>query len=294
MKLSVVLASHNARSSVAPCLAAVRKQARQSGESLEILVVDNSGDGTARILEKLRADGADFQWIRAAPDALIPQLWQIGISASDGEIVALSTTHCLPADDWIDQILEAHRQPHAAIGGAIESAPDAGWVQWAICFCRYSAYMLPFAPQLVSDVAADNASYKRQALENCRETWQHGFWEPAIHAQLRQSGETLLKTPAVVVFHQKSFSFAGFLIQRFHHGQQFGRERAARLGSGRRLIYILFSPLIPALFLIRIARQVVTKRRHLAQFCASLPILLLFLLSWSCGELRGYFQAPPR
>lgn len=293
MKLSIVLASHNARAAVAPCLAQLQSQIEHSRETVEIIVVDNSTDGTASVIENWRDQMPALRHLAAASDALIPQLWQIGIAQGAGEIVALSTTHCVPAPDWIAQILRAHDAPHAGIGGAIECAPRAGLVQWAIYFCRYSAFMPPFAPRAASDIAADNASYKKAALDACAHTWREGFWEPAVHACLRENGETLWVTPAIVVAQQRSFSLRGFLANRFRHGQQFGGERAARFGPFKRALYALASPLIPALFLFRIARQVLSKGRHRAQFWRALPVTILFLLSWSAGEFRGYC-APPR
>jgi hypothetical protein len=51
---------------------------------------------------------------------------------------------------------------------------------------------------------------------------------------------------------------------------------------------ILLSPLIPVLYLLRITSRVFAKRRNTGRFLVSLPILTLFLLSWSVGELSGY------
>jgi hypothetical protein len=95
-------------------------------------------------------------------------------------------------------------------------------------------------------------------------------------------------TPELVVYHKKSFSLAGFMKNRFLHGRQFGSSRAATISSTKRMIYVLLSPLIPALFLLRISRQVIAKKRHLGKLLVSSPVLLLFLFSWALGEFTGY------
>ena len=148
--------------------------------------------------------------------------------------------------------------------------------------------MLPFPAERSLEIAADNASYKRWALDRCQAIRQNGFWEPAVHARLRKEGEALWRTPSIVVHHKKSFSLFGFLRQRFWHGRQFGSGRAANLTHPGRMLHIILSPLIPGAYLSRIIREVGSKRRHLKKFFSSFPIMLLFLGSWALGEFSGY------
>src|SRR5216683_3197838 len=127
-RMSVVVASHNARVSIRECLSVLVGQ--RNHDDVEILVVDNSHDG---------------------------------------------------------------------------SAETASAVDWAVYFCRYSQYMLPFERGPVREIAGDNASYKRTHIERYRHVWRNGFWELAIHAELRKAGLPLLLVPSVVVFHHRSF-----------------------------------------------------------------------------------------
>ncbi|MGH7704084.1 MAG: hypothetical protein ACREMO_13400, partial [Gemmatimonadales bacterium] len=228
--------------------------------------------------------------IAAPTSALIPELWGLGIRESRGEIVAITTAHCVPSRDWVSAMLEAHEGAAAGVGGAIESDESAGLVDWAVYFCRYSQFMLPFERGVVREIAGDNASYKRVHIDQCRHAWRNGFWEPAVHAELRKAGLELLLAPSVVVSHKRSFGLGGFVKQRFWHGMQFGRERAARLRWPRRALYSGLSPAIPLVFLVRIARQVFGKGRHRAKLIRCLPVLGLFLLAWSGGELLGYLR----
>ncbi len=284
-RMSVVVASNNARASIRECLAVLVGHGR--GNQVDILVVDNSRDGTAEIVKD---EFPDARLIAAPASAFIPELWGLGIRESRGKIVAITTAHCVPARDWVNVMLEAHEGAAAAVGGAIESVKSASMVDWAVYFCRYSQYMLPFDRSFVREIAGDNASYKREHIDRCRHAWRNGFWEPAVHSELRKAGLQLLLTPSVVVSHKRSFGLFGFVTQRFWHGMQFGRERASRLPWPRRALYIALSPAIPLIFLVRIARQVIGKRRHRSKLILSLPLLVLFLLAWSCGELLGYLR----
>ena len=114
-----------------------------------------------------------------------------------GAIIATTTSHFIPRPDWIEQILVAHESPHAGIGGAIENERSSGLVEWAVYFCRYSAFMLPFAERVTPEIAADNASYKRTALTQWLQSGLDGFWEPLVHAGFRKRGLTLSLNPAM-------------------------------------------------------------------------------------------------
>ncbi|MGH9931654.1 MAG: glycosyltransferase [Pyrinomonadaceae bacterium] len=282
-KLSVVIGSQNARHSISECLNALERQ--HDGQEVEIIVVDNSTDGTADIVSQ---EFPRIELVRSAEDKYMPELWEVGIGRSNGNVVALTTSHFVPEKNWIAEILTAHESNYAGIGGAIENDKQAGLVSWAVYFCRYSRYMLPFQEVTVNDFAGDNASYKRAALDRYKEARREGFWEFFIHNEMRKDGLELLITPKIVVFHQKSFSLPGFVSQRFWHGRQFGSERAASISLFMRLIYILASPLIPVVFLLRITRLVSDRGKHIKEYVLSLPILVLFLLSWAAGELSGY------
>lgn len=280
-KLSIIIGAIGVPASLAACLAAIERQ-RRAGE-VEVIVV---ADAAAAVGEL----AGDVRLVRAAGPRLMPELWEIGINDSAGEIVALTTAHFVPRGDWVAQILKAHAAPHPAIGGAIENSAAAGLADWAVYFCRYSQFMLPFPAAAARDLAGDNAAYKRRALERYREERRAGFWEPLIHAAMMRDGYELRLTPEIVVEHQSSFGVAEFIRQRFWHGRQFGSGRATVMPAWRRLVYLLLSPLIPAALLWRIARRVLARRRHAGKLLLASPILFLFLLGWAAGEASGYLR----
>ncbi len=280
--ISVVVASNNARSSVEECLNSILQQS-DIGD-VELIVVDNSTDGTAEILRERFSAVCVF----AEPSIrLIPELWANGIRRSSGAIVALTTAHCVPGPGWLDGICRAHADPAAGVGGAIESHPSARLPDWAVYFCRYSRFMLPFEPRRVMDVAADNASYKRTLIDQCSDTWSGGVWGPQGDAALPARGGDLIVDPSIVVFHKRSFPVGTFVKLRFLHGSEFGSQRARRLGTLKRIAYIAISPAIPFVYLARIGREVLRKRRHIGPFVLAMPVLCLFLLAWSLGESCG-------
>ncbi len=282
-KLSVVLASQNACRSVSECLGEIEKQCQ--GNAIEIIVVDNSVDGTQDIIAR---NFPNVKLVRASKDKFIPELWGIGINQSAGDYVAVTTTHFVPAKNWIAEIFKKQEAQYAGVGGAIENDDKAGLVSWAVYFCRYSRYMLPFADEDAEDFAADNASYKRDSLEHVKHTMENGFWEVTVHQAMKKEKMSLLLTPDIVVYHYDSFTFRGFIRQRFWHGRQFGSTRGSNIPAVKRAMLGLLSPLIPFIYLYRITRRVYTRQRNIGKYLLSLPILFLFLISWALGEFSGY------
>ncbi len=69
-RISVVVASHNARASVEECLAGLIAQQPEDGA--EIVVVDNSTDGTTEIIKQRFSN---IRLIVEPPSQLIPELW---------------------------------------------------------------------------------------------------------------------------------------------------------------------------------------------------------------------------
>ena len=277
-RLSVVIGVASPAHRLDQCLNAL------AGSEAEIIVVSSLAPGFARTLA---AAHPEVKMLSHPELHLVPELWERGVRASTGSLVALLAADCIPAPGWVERIFASHRAGEAGIGGAIENEP-AKLADWALYFCRYSRYMLPFAKAPVADFAGDNASYKKAALDLCTQSRARGFWEPEIHAELRHRGMTLTLDPSIVVHLHNAQGVAGFLAQRYHHGRQFGRDRTAKMNVGQRVFRIVSSPLIPLVLLMRVAREVLKRKRHIPQFLASVPLLAAFFLGWTAGEVAGY------
>ncbi len=280
--LSIVVASSNAVVSIRDCLGCL---VRQVDQRIELIVVDNSDDGTTEIV---RTDFPQIQLMTRPKNALINELWSAGIRESNGAIVALTTAHCIPAHDWIKQVLDGHLTEAAGVGGTIDGDPAGNLIDWAVCFCRYNHFLPPLSASEVDDIAADNASYKRAPLFRHEAQWRDGFWEPQLHRALALEGQVLRIAPAMLVRHRHSYNFLGFMMQRFLHGQKYGSWRASTLGFVKRALMLVASPLIPFVLLQRTTRRVLQKGRNRSKFLAALPLIAAFYVAWACGEAAGY------
>jgi hypothetical protein len=284
IELSIVVAASDSQDAIAECLGALEPQLE--GRAAEVFCVGAPSEAAKVLRERFQA----ITWIPALGEALTPERWSLGARQARGRIIAFTISTCVPDSAWVAEMLRAHADRHAAIGGAIESAAGSGLVDWAVCFVRYTPYMLPF-PAGPGEVPGDNGSYKRDALAD-QMPWieAYGFWEQTINANLRRQKQSLWQDPRIVVYCKKPFTLAGFSRQRFEHGCIFGRMRGTSSAGPKRLFYLLTSPAIPLVYLARITQGVIRKKRHRASFALSLPITIWFLYCWSAGEFRGLLR----
>ena len=233
--------------------------------------------------------------MESAPGALIPHLWQQGMDEAEGDVVAITTTHFVPAADWIAQIRAAHqRHSSPAIGGRVEPTRGGGAVDWATFFLRYGKFVGWRTEGPAPDLAGDNASYKREDLVRHRAELDGGFWEPEFHRLVIREGADLIFVPAIRVTQHTSFGIARFCWQRYHHGRQFGGARARRWSAFQRALRLAASPLIPVVVLAKVVRQALHERRYFGALCCAFPVLACFVAAWSAGEVRGYFDRTQR
>lgn len=264
------------------------RQTKQAGG--ELLVVYTNDDEKRVRGARIQPSGAEEFEVAQPGGTLVPYLWQVGIEAARGRIVVLILAGLRPDAAWLSTHLEAHAAGQwAVVGGPIEVAHGSGLVDAAIAISRYSAFALPYEPHDVPDVAADNASYHRDALNLCADLMRDGFWEPPVHDQLRRHGLKLLLHPVAVMHHVHTNSAGGFVRQRLRHGFRFGRDRRRTATTGWIVKYLLLSPAVPLLLTWRVGARWKSKGRDMGLLARCLPVLLMFNIAWSIGEFLGTF-----
>lgn len=280
--ISIVVASRNTRRTIGLCLQALSEQAHD--DKIEILVLDASTDGSAEIARQYQR----INVVRADPACLVPELWKQGIELTSGQSVAFTTANFIPAGNWVKELMLLLQSDHAAIGGVFEKQQPDELSQWAIYFLRYAAYQPALAPQSATQLAADNAVYRRWVFEKYPHLLVDGFWEHEVNRRLKADGHSLFLAPSLRVSIGYFSTPADFFQQRFLHGRAFGAERAAHTSMPKRMFYIFASPLIPLILLARVTMNVLKYSPHRFKFFLSVPWLIFYAVGWAFGELSGY------
>jgi hypothetical protein len=214
-----------------------------------------------------------------------------GLAAARGEIVAMLEDHGRPARDWCARVLEAHSGPAAGIGGAIENGVDRA-LNWGVYFCDFGRYQNPVHDGETTRASDANVSYKRAALDEIGPVWAQRFQEPAVNEALRQRGRRLALSSRIIAYQMRDgLTLQDALKERFVWGRSYAASRTGMLGVGGRVLYTALSPLLPAVLLARMTRQVFAKGRCRTAFVRALPFTLALLTAWGAGELAGYATA---
>lgn len=301
-RLSVIIASYNARGTVEECLGSL--EAQDCAGSFEVIVVDSSEDGTGEAIarrfpgvELLRCEGRRFPG-----DAR-----NLGVAKARGEIFAFIDADCVAAPDWVRAILSAHDgwsgDEYPVIGGAVDNANPQSSVGWASYFCEFSAWIPPapaspeWSGRRMVDIPTCCLSMKRWSYDRygpfiagtyCSDT--------AFNWRAGRAGHGPLYIPAIRVSHVNLTGLATFMRKRLWHGRAFARVRVReqKFSALRRLLYIALSPALPLFLFGRVARHVVVKQSRRGQFLRVAPLVAVGMLAWACGEVVGYLPEIPR
>jgi len=283
--LSVIITSMTPLHEIIPGLAPIIKQCQDQG--MEIILACCSDSDR---INTVTTHYPNVILLQLPSEAHLPRLLGVALARATGQVIAITDVTCEIDENWISEILKAHQKSPPVIGGAVEPKGLRSLVAWAAYFCDYGQFMLPFAEGAVGEIPGNNISIKRWALERGKEVMKREFWKTHWCLTLQEKGINLYAVPSIIVSYRKSFHFCQYLERRFHHGRCFGGMRAEKMSQGMRMVYSVFSPLLPILFCVRILRAVLPKRRYLCRLFLSFPIIIQATISWSLGELVGYLS----
>lgn len=275
------------------CLAALRKQS--NAPTMEVIVplpVGVSGiDSLRQEYSEVRfLEFADLRKYSRKGDSREHhgELIARGFAQARGSLIALIEDHDVVAAEWSANAVDAHRDPFAAVGGAIENGVDLP-LNWAVYFSDFQLYQNPLQEGASSRASDANVIYKKAALERIRTVWEKEFHEATVNGALGECGEKIVLAPQVVVCqHRQGLRLATALRERFVWGRSFGAWRCTQASTARRLFWTVFSPVLPVVLMARRSFLAVKKRRKLGAFVRAFPLTFILTVSWSCGELTGY------
>lgn len=287
-EISVVIASVNGLPYPLDCLQALSDQ--RGGVSCEVILADCTGPETVRVV---RERFPEVRVLAFDEQKSVPWLRSVGIRAARASLVAVTEDHCVPRPDWLSRLVDGvERTGWAAVGGGVENDSTERLVDWSVYFCEYSGLMSPVPEGPTGTIPGMNVVYDMKQLAPVREVFAEGLWENFLHDRLRAAGYSIGLDPRVVVGHKKRFTVRMFLAERFHYSRAFGGFRVKGQGLLRRLGWAAAMPLLPALVVARVSRNVISRRRNIRWFVPSLPLIVLFSVAWAIGELVGYLAGP--
>ncbi len=288
--LSLVVVTPDDYTTLKPIIRHIRAQTVR--DRLEIVIVAPSMTGL-ELNEAELAEFFAFRVVEVGPIVSTAKARAAGIRAATASLVSLLEDHSFPGPEWAEVMIEAHREPWAAVGPMIDNANPASALSWAHLLIEYGPWLFLVSGGVVEHLPGHNSTYKRAVLlEYGQELDGMLEAETLLHWDLRARGYQLYVEPRARTFHMNYSVTLPSIPLRFYCGRLFAGHRARRWTLLRRAIYVGGAPLIPLIRLRRALGQLGRSTHGRGLLPRILPLLVLALTVDAAGEMVGYALGP--
>jgi hypothetical protein len=284
--MSVLIATPHSFETLRKWIEALKGQTAR--DRLEVVILAASRE-RLRLDEALLKEFHSYRVIEVGPFQTVATPRAVGVRAARAPVVAFAEDHAYPAPDWAEALIEAHRQPWAAVGPAIINANPQTRISRTDLLLCYGPFIAPVQAGVVLAVAGDNSTYKRGLLLEYGDRLEAMLEdEGALQRDLRAKGYQLYLEAKAQTRHLNFTRLSAWLSLRYHGGRVYGARRAEQNHWSllRRMIYIAASPLFPLLQLWPLLRVIRRPGRQL------FPELAAALVAGVIGEVAGYACGP--
>ncbi|MBA3893183.1 MAG: hypothetical protein H0X69_05745 [Gemmatimonadales bacterium] len=283
-ELSVILPT-DTYATVANELAALRAQTVR--EQLEIVIVTGSAVG-------LGPENGTCDGFHSVTVVEVEHLYPLsrararGVQAAAAPIVLLAESHAYLERRHCEALIRAHQGSWAVVGPAMWNANPATMRSWAGLYLDYGPWVEVSRSGAAEVLPGHNSSYKRSVLLEYGDQLESMMKSsPRRHADLLSRGHRLYLEPGARTYHLNVSLPWSWLEERLVGGRSYAAARSLHWSTARRLVYGAASPLIPAVRVGRVLRDM--RRTQSAAFILrSLPALGVSLLVSAIGEGLGY------
>jgi len=232
-----------------------------------------------------------WEGLRVVEHVLLPlgEARAAGIRAAGAEVVVIAETHAFPAPDWAERLVRAHDASWVAVMPAVTNANPATALSWSSFLVDYGPWALGSGAREIDDPPTYHASFKRGALlafgPRLGELLEPGS---TLADELRQQGYRFWHEPTARIDHLNVAVPKAWIHERFLGGRLLGASRRARWSRRRTLAYLVGSPLVPAIRLLRSRQAVVSSSRAGSLPRGTRSATMLGCIAWGVGETVGY------
>jgi O-antigen biosynthesis protein len=215
-KVSVVVCVYNGERTIDACLASLENL---NYPNYEVVVVnDGSTDGTRQI-----AESYDYIRLINQDNKGLSQARNVGIGASDGEIIAFTDADCMADADWLNHLVARFQSSEfAAVGGPNLTPPDDSFVAACVAVSPGAPTHVLLDDEVAEHIPGCNMAFRREALQSI-----DGF-DPIFRAagddvdlcwRLQNKGYKIGFSPAAIVWHFRRNTLRDYLKQQRGYGK---------------------------------------------------------------------------
>ena len=266
-------------------------RAQTACERLELLIVTESEERLN--LEPAALEGfGKARVVEIGPFERLSEAVGAGIRAATAPVVGVAENHSYPEPEWAEALIRRHKELWAGVGSAMVCANPESMLGWADLLMGFSRWVEQDEAMEMDGLPGHNTSYKRDvvlaygpALDELIEV------EHLLHDDLRRRGHRLYFEPAARTRHVNITRSSSWTSNRFFGGWVFAVLRSRSWSPWRRLLYVLGSPLLPAVRLLRLVPDLRRIGRRHRIVPGVLPALAAGVVIESAGEALGYALA---
>jgi Glycosyl transferase family 2 len=256
---------------------------------MEIIIVDMAPLEIPRLETP---DGLKIVYLSTPEARLWSEARLEGLKLATAPVVAFIEDHCFPAPTWAAVLIEAHKEPWAAVGYAFVNANPHTYMSRGSMVNDYGFWMHPATGGAAKFLPGSNVSYKRDILLSFGDQLKF-MLTPDFNLQetFIKRGIPMCIEPRALAAHQNfrhlpSLMHANYALARLLAAR---RVRAQSWPMARRMFYLLVTPVsAPVLGVLRLLLSLRGRESLVPAMLAGLPIYTI-THAWSAwGESIGY------
>jgi GT2 family glycosyltransferase len=254
-------------------------------DRIESVVVDAAPPGTPRLTipNGLRVNYLSRPGIAHGADRAE------GVRHAVAPIVALIEDHAVPAPEWAEALIEAHRGPWGAVGYAFAIRHSHSWVNRGALVSEAGQWMHPARRGEAASLSGTNVSYKREVLDSIEDLPGFLIYDVELNDQLTRRGHRMFLEPRALIWHEYFTSLRILVAANFGHGRLFALTNSGDWSIWRRIAWALGTPLsAPLVRGWRLARTLPRRPAVWPKVAAALPVVVSAYAGAAAGESIGY------
>ncbi len=283
--VSVIIPSYNQKHVIFDALESVLHQ--NTDFPYEVIVVESTGDDTAEMVRKRLPE---VRVIELAQRAFPGTARNAAIKVAKGKYLAFTDTDCIVRSDWLQQLVDAHRQGWPVVGGRVKNGTPKSVTGTVDYLLEFSDLTKPFKTTANTHFGTCNLSIEKKIFE------EHGLFIDQVKGSdslycrlLKEKGVPLFHQPEAVIRHRNRTNWRKILCNQYElgYGAAINRKKYALKGK----VFIDHPVLIPLLPFVRYAaigwRLLRYSPVDFLKFIVLTPLILTGLFRYTAGFIKG-------
>jgi len=287
--ISVTIPAYNAKDTIYKTLEALVNQ--DTDLPYEVVVVESSGDGTGRIVEK---HFPNVRLIESKSRMNGAAARNLGAKNARGKLLAFVDADCVVESSWASRMWQAHQEWDCAVvaGSILNGNPES--LASISCYMNEFSDFFPYGkPRYCDYLPSGNISYKAEVFRKYGgfDGGAYIYEDLIFNKKLSRAGEKLLFDPRIRSAHYHRTELKNYLLHELKRGKAAANARRLGLLIGSSWVKhpLLAFSITPGLFLRKASvfpyRFARCYPLQVGRMVCTLPVLYLGLVVWHWGFL---------